>query len=421
MTAVATSIPGLLLLQALAVLAMCRVCAVLARRLGQPEVIGEIAGGLLLGPSALGLLWPQSQTLLFPAGGLGGLRALSEIGIVLFLFTVGLETDVETLRKRARTALLVSWASIATPFALGVMCAALLHARYAPDGDFWIFASFMGVAMSVTAFPVLARILREAGLEKTPLGATALACATADDAAAWCALAAVAGMARGGGAGRGAAVVGELAVYAVGMLLAARPLVKRWFEARVTAGASAKELTTAAVVVLLASAYATEAIGLHALFGAFAAGAIMPERRELKRMLSRRFDELSSVALLPLFFALTGLRTSVGLLSGPADWGLFALVLACAVGGKFGGCALAARASGLKWRESLSLGALMNSRGLVELVVLNVGYDLGVLPPAVFAMLVLMALATTAATGPLLKVFLPAEYKKTDAGVSRLT
>lgn len=415
--AAAVGLPGLLLLQALVVLAACRLCAAAARRFGQPEVIGEIAGGLLLGPSALGALWPAGAAALFPPGGLGGLRALSEIGILLFLFTVGLEVDLDALRRRARTAVFVSHASIAAPFLLGLAAALWVYPRHAPAGvPFSAFALFIGVAMSVTAFPVLARILRETRLDGTALGATALTCAAVDDVTAWCALAAVVGIVQSGDAARAARVVGALAAYAAIVALVARPLVRRWYDWRIARGASGKELAAAALCVLLASAFATENIGVHALFGAFLAGLIMPERRELRVALARRFEELSSVALLPLFFALTGLRTRLGLLDGPAMWGSFALVLAAASAGKLGGSALAARASGLDWRESLSLGALMNARGLVELVVLNVGYDLGVLSPQVFTMLVLMALVTTAATGPLLSAFLPDSLKAPAAG-----
>lgn len=397
-----------LILQALAILLVCRACAALARRLGQPEVIGEIAGGLLLGPSVLGFFWPRGWAALFPAESLGGLRALSQLGILLFLFAVGLELDLGALRARARTAVLVSSAGIAAPFLLGLACALWLYPRYAPGGvSFAAFALFMGVAMSVTAFPVLARILHEAGLERTSLGATALTCAAVGDVTAWCGLAAVVGIVRGGSLLGSARIVALVGGHILLMLLVARPLLSLWFSRRLASGASSKELAAAALAVLLLSSYITELIGIHALFGAFLAGVVMPERRELRLALVRRFEELSSVALLPLFFALTGLRTRLGLLDGPASWAAFALVLAAASAGKLGGSALAARASGLDWRESLALGALMNSRGLVELVVLNVGYDLGVLPPAVFTMMVLMALVTTAATGPLLGIFLP--------------
>lgn len=397
-------IPGLILLQALVILLACRVCAALARRLGQPEVVGEIAGGLLLGPSAFGALWPGAYASLFPPDSLMGLRALSQLGLLLFLYAVGLELDLSMLKQRARTAIAASHASIAAPFLLGLALALWLHPRFAFGVPYTPFALFMGIAMSVTAFPVLARILVEKGLDKTPLGATALTCAAVDDVTAWCGLAVVVGLLGSGANPLG--VVAASAAFIVFMLYVARPLLASWLEVRLRAGASGREVGAWAVALLLASAFATEYIGIHALFGAFLAGVITPQNPELRRGLARRFEEFAGTILLPLFFALTGLRTRVGLLDEPLAWLAFALVLAAAVTGKLAASAAVARASGLPWRESLALGALMNTRGLVELVILNVGYELGVLPPKVFAMMVLMALATTVMTGPLLDLFL---------------
>ncbi len=406
-------LPGLILLQALVILLACRACAGLARRLGQPEVVGEIAGGLLLGPSAFGALWPGAYAALFPPDSLLGLRALSQLGLLLFLYAVGLELDLGMLKTRARTAVAASHASIAAPFLLGLALALWLHPRFAPGVPYLPFALFMGIAMSVTAFPVLARILVEKGLDKTPLGATALTCAAVDDVTAWCGLAVVVGLLDAGA--RPLAVIASAAAFIAFMLFIARPLLARWLESRLRAGASAREVGAWAIALLLASAFATEYIGIHALFGAFLAGVITPQNPELRRGLARRFEEFAGAALLPLFFALTGLRTRVGLLDDPLSWLAFALVLTAAVTGKLGASAAVARASGLPWRESLALGALMNARGLVELVILNVGYELGVLPPKVFAMMVLMALATTVMTGPLLDAFLGREAERARA------
>lgn len=397
-------IPGLILLQALVILLACRACAALARRLGQPEVVGEIAGGLLLGPSAFGALQPGAYSALFPPDSLLGLRALSQLGLLLFLYAVGLELNLDMLKERARTAVAASHASIAAPFLLGLALALWLHPRFASGVPYVPFALFMGIAMSVTAFPVLARILVEKGLDKTPLGATALTCAAVDDVTAWCGLAVVVGLLDAGA--RPLTVIGSAAAFIAFMLFAARPLLTRLLERRLRAGASAREVGAWAVALLLASAFATEYIGIHALFGAFLAGVITPPNPELRRGLARRFEEFSGTMLLPLFFALTGLRTHVGLLGDSVSWLAFILVLAAAVAGKLGASAAVARAGGLPWNESLALGALMNARGLVELVILNIGYELGVLPPAVFAMMVLMALATTVMTGPLLDLFL---------------
>lgn len=395
-------IPGLILLQALVVLLVCRACAALFRRLGQPGVVGEIAGGLLLGPSLLGALWPELYAALFPPSSLGALRAMSQLGLLLFLYAVGLEVDLDALRKHARAAAAASWAGIALPFLLGLGVAAWLQPALAPGQPARPFALFMGVAMSVTAFPVLARILRERGLDRTPLGATALASAAVDDVTAWCGLAVVVGIMHGGSSAL--AVVAMVAAF-MAALLAARPLVSRWLGARLAAGASVREVSAWAVALLLACSWVTEAIGVHAFFGAFMAGVVTPRAPELRRSLSRQFEDFSSAALLPLFFALTGIRTEIGLL-GAGSWPAFAVILLAAVAGKLGGTALAARASGMPWRDSLALGALMNTRGLVALVMLDVGYELGVLPPKVFAMMVLMALATTVMTGPLLDLFL---------------
>jgi Kef-type K+ transport system membrane component KefB len=396
-------IPGLILLQALVILLVCRACAALFRRLGQPGVVGEIAGGLLLGPSLLGALWPQAYETLFPPDSLAGLRALSQLGLLLFLYAVGLEVDLDALRAKARTAAAASWAGIVLPFFLGVGAAALLRPSLAPAVPRDQFLLFMGIAMSVTAFPVLARILHEKGLDRTPLGAAALASAALDDVTAWCGLAVVVGLVNGGG--YPVAVVASVAAFCAA-LLASRPLLARWLGARLSAGASVREVSGWAVALLLACSFATEYIGVHAFFGAFLAGVVTPRAPELRRTLSRQFEDFSSAALLPLFFALTGIRTEVGLLGDAASWLAFGLVLAAAVAGKFGGASLAARWTGMPWRESLALGALMNARGLVELVMLNVGYELGVLPPKVFAMMVLMALTTTVMTGPLLDLFL---------------
>lgn len=396
-------IPGLILLQALVILLVCRACATLFRRLGQPGVVGEIAGGLLLGPSLFGALWPAGYAALFPPDSLHGLRALSQLGLLLFLYAVGLEVDLDALRAKARTAAAASWAGIMLPFLLGVGAAAWLRPAFAPQVPRDQFLLFMGIAMSVTAFPVLARILHEKGLERTPLGVTALASAALDDVTAWCGLAVVVGIVQGGG--YPVAVAASVAAFCA-LLLASRPLLARWLGARLSAGASVREVSGWAVALLLACSFVTEYIGVHAFFGAFLAGVVTPRAPELRRSLSRQFEDFSSAALLPLFFALTGVRTEVGLLRDGAAWGAFAVILAAAVAGKFGGASLAARATGMPWRESLALGALMNARGLVELVMLNVGYELGVLPPAVFAMMVLMALTTTVMTGPLLDLFL---------------
>lgn len=408
---------ALLLLQMLVVVAVTRACARVLRGLGQPEVIGEVIGGIALGPSVLGALWPSAGAFLFPPASLSLLGALSQVGLVLFMFVIGLELDPELLRREARAAVVISYASIAAPFALGSALAWALYRELAPAGvPFLTFGLFIGVAMSITAFPVLARIVREKRLSRSPLGATALACAAVDDFTAWCALAVVSGIARRGGVADALGVILMCAAYVAAMLLVARPAAERWWSSRPAEELLGKGAVAAALAAMLASALAAEALGLHALFGAFLAGVIMPKHGEFRRGLTQRLEELSVTILLPLFFALSGLRTRIGLLGDARSWGLFAAVLSVAVAGKLGGAAAAARWVGKPWRQSLALGALMNARGLVELVALNVGYELGIVSPELFTMLVLMALVTTLMTGPLLELLIPEELRAAARG-----
>lgn len=372
-----------------------------ATLLRQPSVIGEIAAGLLLGPSFFGGLWPDAYAFVFPADSLNVLRLLSQLGVILFMFTVGLELDPGRLRHQAPTAVAVSHFSIVVPFALGVTTALLLFTRYAPHGvPFDAFALFMGIALSITAFPVLARILEERGMTRTSLGMTAIACAAVDDVTAWTLLALVVTWATAGGIGSSLLfMAGAVAIFVVAMVWVVRPLLRRWIH--VTDTGLTRPRTAIALMTLLAAALATELIGIHALFGAFAAGAVMPPSPELRHQLRDRLSTISSVFLLPVFFAFTGLRTEIGLLNDVTSWMICAGIILVATVGKLVGSMLAARWTGSTWRDSFVLGALMNTRGLMELIALNVGYDLGILSPHMFTMLVVMALVTTVMTGPL--------------------
>lgn len=383
-----------------------RLLGLALRRLGQPLVIGEVFAGILLGPSLLGRVWPEAQAFVLPASLVPGLGVVSQLGVVLYMFVVGLGLDTRALHARGRAAVAISHASIVAPFTLGAALALLLYPRFSTsDVPFTVFALFVGVSLSVTAFPVLARILRDRGIERTALGATALACAAADDVTAWCLLAFVVSLAAATPAAA-AVTIGLAAGYAAFMLLVARP----WIERR---AATLTEVTTpvvgAAFLGLLASALATEVIGVHALFGAFLFGAILPSGGPLASELARRIEDLVTMLLLPAFFAFTGLRTRIDLLDGAGAWGACALVVLVATVGKVGGTAIAARVSGLGWREAAALGALMNTRGLMELIVLNVGLDLGILSPGLFAIFVVMALVTTFATAPMLRLVMRRE------------
>jgi len=406
---------GQLLLQLLVILVAARLAGRAIQVIGQPPVIGEMVAGLALGPSLLGTISPRSLEYLFPAESLIPLSALSQLGVVLFMFVVGLRLDLSLLRDKARTAVATSYASIAAPFIMGAVLARWLHPTLAPPGVGLLpFSLFLAAAMSVTAFPVLARILTDRGLLQTRIGSVAIASAAVDDVTAWCILAGVVAVARASqdattAAGREFFVtILSSGAYVLLTATVGRRLLAEWLAAR--SGISMTPyLVSAGVILALASAWVTEALGIHALFGAFLAGTIIPRHVgnfSLATGLADRVEDVVGAVLLPVFFAITGLRTSIGLIVEPGLWGVFLLILLVAVAGKLGGSAIAARMTGMSWREALSIGTLMNTRGLMELVILNVGLEIGVISPALFAMMVLMALVTTAMTSPLLQVLL---------------
>lgn len=394
-------LPHVLLALVVVILA-ARATGVLFRLFGQPPVIGEMLAGILLGPSAFGYLAPAASAFLFPASISPMLNIIAQVGVVLFLFLVGLELDTTALKKQAHTSVAVSHVSIVVPFVLGGALALLLYPRLSSsDVPFHAFALFVGVSMSVTAFPVLARILTDTGLMKSPLGVVALACAAVGDVTAWCLLALVVGIAK---ADTNTAVitVALALAFTAAMLLLVRPRLARWARSFATDQSVTANAIAVVFVGLLLSAFATESIGIHALFGSFLFGALIPHDSPLARVVVGKLTDVVVVLFLPLFFAFTGLRTQVGLVNGFEQWLLCVLVIAVAIAGKFGGSYAAARFTGLPVRESLALGALMNTRGLMELVVLNVGLDLKIISPTLFAMMVLMALVTTTLTTPVL-------------------
>ena len=397
-----------LLMQILVILLAANLCAALALRLGQPRVIGEILAGVLLGPSALGWVWPASTSLLFPSTSLVNLQLLSQVGLVLFMFMVGLQLDAQLLKRRAAAVVLISHVSVVVPFLLGVLLALALYRDYAPTGTGFIpFGLFIGIAMSITAFPVLARILQERGLAHGALGSLALACAAIDDVTAWSLLALVIGLAQAGSASAALITITLTIFYTIVMFALLRPWLHVKLGHLVHTDQIHSQRMTLIFTVLLSSAFIAEIIGVHALFGAFLAGVIMPAIGVLRGVVVARLEHLTAIVLLPLFFAFTGLRTEIGLLDDIQSWLMCAAVILVAVAGKLGASALAARWSGMAWRDALGLGALLNTRGLMELVVLNIGYDLGVLSAKAFTMFVLMALVTTMMTSPLLNWFKP--------------
>lgn len=394
---------GLLLLQIIVILLVCKLFGALFTRLRQPSVVGEMVAGIFLGPSIMGHYFPGFSDFLFPTATLGNLQFLSQVGLALFMFIIGMELDIEKLKSKAHNAIVISHASIVFPYFLGVALSYFLYEQFAPANvSFMVFALFMGIAVSITAFPVLARILQERGLTRTSLGAIVITCAAFDDVTAWCILASVIAIAKAGGAAASLLIIAMTLVFVLLMLYVIRPIIRKASEKYTNDQKISKPFVILVFLCILISACITETMGIHALFGAFLAGVIMPQKAELKSMLMEKIEDVSLLLLLPLFFAFTGLRTQIGLLNEGNLWGTCALIIAVAVLGKFGGSSITARLTGQSWKESLSIGALMNTRGLMELIVLNIGFDLGILSPAMFAMMVLMALSTTFMTGPLL-------------------
>jgi Kef-type K+ transport system membrane component KefB len=388
------------LLTLMAVVALGLVLGQAFRTLGQPPVIGEVVAGIVLGPSLLGRLSPEASNFLLPPAVAPFLGVIAQVGVIIYMFLVGLELNLHSLRDRRQSTILISHLGIVVPFVLGAALALFLYPRLSSDDvPFTSFALFLGAAMAITAFPVLARILTDRGMTKTPLGVVALACAALDDATAWCLLAFVVGVAQAKLSGA-FVVIGLTVFYIAVMFLIVRPLAAHFLVGRqLTRG------TTAVIfVALLLSALATEFIGIHAIFGAFLLGAVIPHDSAVAQGFTHKLEDFVTVLLLPAFFAYTGLRTQIGLVASGEEWLICALVIAVATLGKFGGILLAARMTGINWRHSAALGILMNTRGLMELIVLNIGLDLKIISPTLFAMMVLMALATTIATTPLLQV-----------------
>jgi Kef-type K+ transport system membrane component KefB len=390
------------------VIALGRILAKLFAYIGQPPVIGEVVAGIVLGPSLLGRVSPDAMAFLLPADAAPHLGVIAQLGAVLYMFIVGLELNTGQLRSIARSVFAVSYLGMILPFVAGASLALWLYPTVSNNAvPFTSFSLFVGVAMAITAFPVLARILTDRGLERTALGVTAMGAAAIGDVTAWCLLAFVVGVAK---AELGAAlvVIALAALFVLVMVAVVRPLVAVCVR---RLGDTAPSRGTIAIVIIgvLLAALATDAIGIHAIFGAFLMGVLIPHDSRLARDVGRKLTDVVTVLLLPAFFAFTGLRTQIGLVSGASEWLMCGAIVAVAAFGKFGGAMLGSRVTGHSWREATAVGALMNTRGLMELIVLNIGLDLVVISPALFAMMVIMALVTTMMTGPVLHFLLPRE------------
>lgn len=415
-----------LTLQIAVIIAASRLVAALFQRMRQPKVIGEMFAGIMLGPSLLGWVAPRLSAALFPPSSLGYLNALSQVGIVIYMFLVGLGLNPKELREHGHAAVLTSHVSIIAPFVLGSSLALFLYPRFSDDSvSFTGFALFIGAGMSITAFPVLARILTDRGMLGTSLGTLAIACAAVGDVTGWCILAYIVVIVR---ARQHASVppwvtLAGLGIFVVVMLCGVRRALGTLETVYKRNGGLSENMIALMMVVVLASSVTTERLGLHLLFGSFLAGVIMPKDPKFVRYILDRLESTTMVLLLPLFFAFTGLRTSIGLIKGAEMWFFSLTIILIAVIGKLGGSMIAARAAGTRWREAAGLGILMNTRGLMELVILNVGLDIGVISPALFSMMVLMALVTTFMAAPLLEwvyPLCPARAKMVELGEDRI-
>ncbi|MDZ7963249.1 MAG: cation:proton antiporter [Aulosira sp. DedQUE10] len=405
----------LVLFEVLIVIGLSRLVGLAFKSIKQPLVIGEIVAGIMLGPSLFGLIAPSAAATVFPPEAVPFLNVLSQVGLIFFMFLIGLELNPKYLSGQLETAVLTSHVSILVPFSLGTLLAVLLYPLVSNASvSFTAFALFLGAAMSITAFPVLARIITENNLQGTRLGTLALTCAAVDDVTAWCVLAVAIAVAREGNIVSAWPTIIASILY-IGFMVT----VGRWFLQRLATYHQRTRRLSQLVVALIymgvvASALITELIGIHLIFGAFLLGAAMPKNADLVRELAEKTEDFVLVFLLPIFFAFSGLRTQIGLLNRPELWLLCALVLAVAIAGKYIGTYVAARVSGINKREASALGWLMNTRGLTELIVLNIGLELGVVSPLLFTMLVIMALVTTFMTSPLLEWTYPKKLIRLD-------
>ncbi|MET0214604.1 MAG: cation:proton antiporter [Vicinamibacterales bacterium] len=395
-----------LLLALAAVVITGRVLGRVFRLIGQPPVIGEVVAGIALGPSLLGAVSPDAYAFLLPPAVAPSLGLLSQLGVALYMFLIGVELDTDVLRGQLRATVTIAQSSIVLPFVLGAGLAVVVAPDLAPSGvPLTHFVLFMGVAMAITAFPVLARILADTGLTRTDLGRLALTCAAVGDVTAWCLLAFVVGVVQ---SRQGSALLPSVMTvgYIALMFVVVRPAVTGWCR-RLEAHSIDRDVIAVVIVAALVSALITEWIGIHAIFGAFLMGAVIPHDSRLAHALEERIENLVTILLLPAFFAFAGMRTEIGLISNWTGWLTCAAIIVVATVGKFGGTLAAARLAGHEWRTATGLGVLMNTRGLMELIVLNVGLDLGVISPTLFTMMVVMAIVTTMATTPVLRMLVP--------------
>lgn len=397
--------PGILIMQLIVIMVFARIMGYLFQLISQPIVVGEIIAGLILGPSVLGALFPQAFNFLFAPQSLDVLEKFSQLGLMFFMFIIGMELDLQSFRNSANKAFLISAASIIIPFISGILLAFYLYSEFSSGNvEFMSFALFMGTTMSITAFPVLARIVQERKLTRQPVGIMAITVAAIGDVVTWCILAVVIALVKSDGISHSFLTVVLSVLYILFMFYVIKPVMRRVGQVYASREAMVKPIVALVFLLILVSALVTEAIGIHALFGAFMAGVVMPDNLNFKKIFSEKMEDISMVILLPLFFVTTGLRTEIGLINSSNLWMVFIVITLVAIAGKFGGTLVASRYVGLSWNHSLMLGVLMNTRGLMELIILNIGYELGILGPEIFTMLILMAIISTILTGPGLSI-----------------
>ena len=389
------------------VLIVCRIFGYVATKVGQPRVMGEVIAGLVLGPSLLGAISANWQATFFPTDTLAAIGTIANLGLIFYMFLIGLEVDRGQLKGKVAAATAISNASVTLPMLLGLAIALPLYKVLGPDKKFVAFALFIGVSMSITAFPVLARILAERRMIKRPVGALTIACAAIDDVTAWFLIALATAVAASGTFGDVVKTIAEAAAFTLFMVLVVRRVLARMATAFDEVGRIPSGWFAAIIVGVLLSAYITQEINIAFIFGAFIMGIVMPRHARLSEEITRRIDDFVVTLLLPIFFVYTGLRTNVGLLDRPELWLITLALIAIAIVGKLAGAAIAARVAGYDWRASAVIGTLMNTRGLTELIVLNLALDAGAISNTLFAMLVIMAVVTTLMAGPLLKLLDP--------------
>ena len=405
---------AILLLQIILILLVSRFFGYLFSKINQPTVIGEILAGIILGPSLLGKFFPEVFNFLFTENTMGNLYILSQIGLILFMFVIGMELNIDNIKHRTSQIIVISHSSIIIPFALGMLLAYFVYLDFAANiTRFLPFALFIGISMSITAFPVLARIIQEKGLTKKHLGSISIASAAIDDVTAWCILAVVIAISSTGSIISSLYTILMAIAFIAIMLMIIRPFLQKVGQTHQNIETLNKRIVGFIFLILISSAFITQTIGIHALFGSFLAGVIMPTNINFRKLMIEKIEDVSVSLFLPLFFVFTGLRTEIGLLNTPYLWTVCLVFILIAIIGKFVGGALTAKLMGESWRDSLSLGILMNTRGLMELIVLNIGYEMNILPPTIFVMLVIMALVTTFMTTPILNLINKKAIKET--------